>query len=69
MSHWSPPSDPTETPIASSQYDPRALKVRAHQWRVEADRTHSEIRDFCLDQAAQCDRRLESSLSTPVLRE
>jgi hypothetical protein len=53
----------------SSPYDTRALKERADQWRVEAAMAASEAtRAFCLHEAERCERRLQQSLFTPVIR-
>jgi hypothetical protein len=46
------------------------LKERAELWRVEAAAaTVDAMRNFCLTEAYQCDRRVQMSLSTPVIRE
>ena len=53
-----------------SPYDPAVLKERADLWRAEAAAaTLESMRQFCLTEAAQCERRVEMSLSTPVFRE
>jgi hypothetical protein len=66
-------SENTDRPVAVpklSEFDTLALKQRAEQWRVEADRvTSGEMRAFCQRQAKQCERRLQDSFDTPVFRE
>jgi len=56
--------------VTSSPYDTVALKERADQWRVEAAKVTTEaMRVFCLNEAERCERRLQRSLSTPVIRD
>jgi hypothetical protein len=53
-----------------SPYDLAVLKERANLWRAEAAvATLDSMREFCLTEAAQCERRVQMSLSTPVFRE
>jgi hypothetical protein len=53
-----------------SPYDLAVLKERAELWRAEAAAaTFEAMRSFCLTEAAYCERRVEMSLSTPVIRE
>jgi hypothetical protein len=53
-----------------SPYDLAVLKERAELWRAEAAAATLEaMRSFCLTEAAYCERRVEMSLSTPVIRE
>ncbi len=53
-----------------SPYDPLVLRERAELWRAEAAAATLEaMRNFCLTQADQCERRVELSLTTPVIRE
>jgi len=53
-----------------SPYDLAVLKERAELWRAEAAAATLEaMRSFCLTEAAHCERRVEMSLSTPVIRE
>jgi hypothetical protein len=50
-----------------SQYDPKALQERARLWRAEAAvATLDAVRNFCLEEAAKCERLVHQSLSTPV---
>jgi hypothetical protein len=52
-----------------SPYDLVVLTERAQLWRAEADAaTLAEMRSFCLSEADRCERRVEVSRSTPVLR-
>jgi hypothetical protein len=52
-----------------SPYDTEALRDRVRQWRAEATRVTMEaMQAFCLDEADRCERRLNHSLSTPVIR-
>jgi hypothetical protein len=53
-----------------SPYDLIVLRERAALWRAEAAAATLEaMRIFCLAEADQCERRVEKSLYTPVLRE
>jgi hypothetical protein len=59
-------NEPASTPVPS-EYDTRALLVRAEQWRAEAASVTLEaMRAFCLDEAERHEQRLQRSLSTPV---
>jgi hypothetical protein len=56
--------------MTHSPYDPVVLEERAQLWRAEADvATLEEMRSFCLTEADRCERRVELSRSTPVIRE
>ena len=56
--------------MSRSPYDPVVLKERAELWRAEAAAaTVDAMRTFCLTEAAYCERRVQMSLSTPVIRE
>jgi hypothetical protein len=56
--------------MSHSPYDIVVLKERAQLWRAEADSTTlEEMRTFCLTEADRCERRVELSFSTPVIRE
>jgi hypothetical protein len=65
-------SENTDRPVAApklSEFDTLALKQRAEEWRVEAARaTSDDMRAFCERQAEQCERRLQGSFDTPVIR-
>jgi hypothetical protein len=53
-----------------SEYDLVVLQERAELWRAEAAAATLELmRIFCLTEAVQCERRVEMSRSTPVIRE
>jgi hypothetical protein len=53
-----------------SQYDLWTLEKRIRLWHDEADRAASEaIRQICIAEACECERRLQRSVSTPVLSE
>ena len=53
-----------------SPYDLAVLKERAELWRLEAAAaTMEEMRKFCLTEADYCERRIQMSASTPVLRD
>jgi hypothetical protein len=53
-----------------SPYDLSVLRERAALWRAEAEAATLEpMRVFCLTEANFCERRVEMSLSTPVIRE
>jgi hypothetical protein len=66
-------SENADRPVTApklSEFDTLALKQRAEQWRVEAARvTSDDMRAFCQRQAEQCERRLQGSFDTPVIRE
>jgi hypothetical protein len=54
----------------SSRYDPCALQKRAQLWRIEAEAvTLQALREFCLEEAQNCERRAILSTATPVLRQ
>jgi len=56
--------------MSRSPYDVVVLKERAALWRVEAAAsTVDAMRIFCLTEADYCERRVQMSLSTPVIRE
>jgi hypothetical protein len=56
--------------MSRSPYDLTVLRERAELWRAEAAAATLEaMRSFCLIEADQCERRVQMSLSTPVLRE
>ena len=56
--------------MTHSQYNVWALEERIRQWHDEADRASSEaIRRICLDEANDCERQRQRSLSTPVLKQ
>jgi hypothetical protein len=56
--------------MTRSPYDLTVLKERAELWRVEANSaTFEAMRSFCLTEAANCERRVELSVTTPVIRE
>jgi hypothetical protein len=53
-----------------NEYDPESLTERARQWRLVATSAmHESMRVFCLEQAERCDRRVQASINTPVLRD
>jgi hypothetical protein len=52
-----------------SPYDTQALRERADRWRVEAARATLEaVRVLCVDEAEKCERRLQQSFWTPIVR-
>jgi hypothetical protein len=56
--------------MSRSPYDLVVLRERAELWRVEAAKATLEaMRTFCLTEADRCERRVQMSLSTPVIRE
>jgi hypothetical protein len=56
--------------MSRSPYDLVVLKERAELWRLEAAAaTVDAMRNFCLTEADHCERRVQMSLSTPVIRE
>jgi hypothetical protein len=56
--------------MSHSPYDLVVLEERAHLWRAEAHVARlEEMRTFCLTEADRCERRIELSRSTPVIRE
>ena len=56
--------------MSESSYDPESLLKRAELWRAEAAvASIEEVRVFCLAEADQCERRVQRSRSTPVLRD
>jgi hypothetical protein len=56
--------------MSRSPYDVVVLKERAELWRAEAAAaTVDAMRAFCLTEADHCERRVQMSLSTPVIRE
>ncbi|HEX4368582.1 MAG TPA: hypothetical protein VH023_17220 [Rhodopila sp.] len=56
--------------MSRSPYDVVVLKERAELWRAEAAAaTVDAMRIFCLTEADYCERRVQMSLSTPVIRE
>jgi hypothetical protein len=56
--------------MSRSPYDVVVLKERAELWRAEAAAaTVDAMRVFCLTEADYCERRVQMSLSTPVIRE
>ena len=53
-----------------SPYDLVVLRERALLWRAEAAvATLEAMQIFCLSEAHQCERRVELSRITPVIRE
>jgi hypothetical protein len=56
--------------MSRSPYDLVVLRERADQWRAEAAAaTLESMRAFCLTEAHHCERRVQMSLSTPVIQE
>jgi hypothetical protein len=56
--------------MSRSPYDLAVLKERARLWRIEAAAATIEaMRVFCLTEADYCERRIQTSLSTPILLE
>jgi hypothetical protein len=56
--------------MSRSPYDLVVLRERADQWRAEAAAaTLESMRAFCLTEADHCERRVQLSLSTPIIRE
>ena len=56
--------------MSRSPYDVEVLQERAELWRAEAAAaTVKAMRDFCLSEADHCERRVQMSLSTPIIRE
>ena len=56
--------------MSESVYDLSALKERASRWRAEAVATTEEpMRAICLTAADRCERLVQMSLFTPVIRE
>lgn len=54
----------------ASEFDILALRLRADEWHDEAARAPAgPMREFCLREACQCERRLRASFETPVIRE
>jgi hypothetical protein len=54
--------------MTQSPYDTDVVEERARQWRAEAARaTLAAMRTYCLAQADECERRVQHSLSTPIL--
>jgi hypothetical protein len=54
--------------MSRSPYDLAVLKERAALWRAEAaSATLEPMRVFCLTEAAQCELRVQMSISTPVI--
>ncbi|HQT79062.1 MAG TPA: hypothetical protein PLD10_18570 [Rhodopila sp.] len=54
--------------MSGSQYDVTMLLQRAKLWRIEAAvATLEAMRAFCLAQAEDCERRVQLSLSVPIL--
>ena len=53
-----------------SSYDLSVLREQAALWRAEAaSATVESMRAFCLAEADQCERRVQASMLTPVIRE
>jgi hypothetical protein len=53
-----------------SPYDPVVLTERAQLWRAEAAcATLEAMRTLCLTEAERCERRVQLSVSTPVILE
>jgi len=56
--------------MSVTQYDTKTLTRRAEAWRHQANTATLEtLREFCLAQAEECERRLHQSKTTPVLRD
>lgn len=56
--------------MTRSPYDVAVLMERAELWRTEAAAATVEaMRVFCLTEADYCERRVQMSLSTPVIQE
>jgi hypothetical protein len=56
--------------MVRSSYDLSVLREQAVRWRAEAaSATAESMRAFCLAEADQCERRVQASLITPVIRE
>lgn len=54
----------------AGEFDILVLRLRADEWRDEAARAPAgPMRAFCLREACQCERRLQSSASTPIIHE
>jgi hypothetical protein len=62
-------SDQGRKTMSWNEYDPESLTERARHWRLVATSAiHESMRVFCLEQAKRCDRRVQASINTPVLR-
>ena len=62
-----------KTPIVvrssvGSEFDTDALSQRAFLWRIEAVRAPAgPMRNYCLNEAKKCERRLRRSFETPII--
>jgi hypothetical protein len=54
----------------AGEFDTLTLRLRADEWRDEAARSPAgAMRALCLHEAYQCERRLWSSINTPIIHE
>jgi hypothetical protein len=54
--------------MSRDMYDPLRVLARSKLWHIEAAITAlPSMRDFCLSEAARCERMVQRSFQTPVL--
>jgi hypothetical protein len=54
----------------AGEFDILALRLRAAEWRDEAERVPAgPMREFCLREACRYERRLRASANTPIIHE
>jgi hypothetical protein len=56
--------------MPAAQYDTDSLTRRGEAWRHQANTATLEtLREFCLAQAEECERRVHQSKTAPILRD